>query len=42
LGRFAVDDRALYATILGVSEPWDVECVELCLEEKAVHIWVGE
>lgn len=37
-----MDDRALYATILGLSDPWDVERVELRPEEKAVHIWVGE
>jgi transposase len=37
-----VDDRALYATILGVAEPWDVERVELRPEEKSVHIWVSE
>jgi transposase len=37
-----VDDRALYATILGLTEPWDVDRVELRPEEKAVHIWVLE
>lgn len=37
-----MDDRALYATILGLTEPWDVERVELRPEEKAVHIWVSE
>lgn len=37
-----MDDRALYATILGLSDPWDVVRVELRAEEKAVHIWVGE
>lgn len=37
-----VDDRAPYATILGLSDPWDVERVELRSDENAVHIWVGE
>lgn len=37
-----MDDRALYATILGVQEPWQVERVDLRATEKAVHIWVSE
>jgi transposase len=36
----AMDDRALYATILGLSEPWEVETVELKEAEQAVHVWV--
>jgi transposase len=35
-----MDDRALYATILGLSEPWEVEAVELKEAEQAVHVWV--
>ncbi|MGH7751550.1 MAG: transposase family protein [Gemmatimonadales bacterium] len=32
----------MYATILGVSEPWHVERVELRERERAVHVWVRE
>lgn len=35
-----MDDRSLYATILGLEQPWDVERVELSESEQAVHIWV--
>jgi transposase len=35
-----MDDRALYATILGLSEPWEVEAVELSEAEQAVHVSV--
>lgn len=35
-----MDDRALYATILGLPEPWEVERVELKEDEGAVHVWV--
>lgn len=35
-----MDDRSLYATILGLAEPWDVERVELKEVEQAVHVWV--
>jgi transposase len=35
-----VEDRALYQTILGLSEPWAVERVELREAEQAVHVFV--
>lgn len=35
-----MDDRTLYATILGLDTPWDVERVELQMEEQVVHVWV--
>jgi hypothetical protein len=35
-----MDDRSLYATILGLSAPWDVERVELRETEHVVHVWV--
>ena len=37
-----MDDRSLYATILGMQAPWDVERVELRDTEQAVHVWVRE
>lgn len=37
-----MDDRALYATILGLTEPWQVDRVELRESEQAVHLWVRE
>ena len=36
-----MDDRSLYAAILGVKEPWGVDKVELRLEHGEVHIWVA-
>jgi transposase len=36
-----VDDKSLYAAILGVKEPWSVEKVELRLTQGEVHIWVA-
>ncbi len=33
-------DRELYATILGLSEPWEVERVELDAKQQAVHVWL--
>jgi transposase len=36
-----VDDRSLYAAILGVKEPWGVDKVELRLGNGEVHIWVA-
>jgi transposase len=36
-----VDDKSLYAAILGVKEPWDVDRVELRLAQGEVHIWVA-
>jgi hypothetical protein len=37
-----MDDRALYATILGKARPWPVERVELDDTAKAVHVWLAE
>lgn len=37
-----MDDRSLYATILGLSQPWGVERVEVRSAERAVHVWVKE
>jgi transposase len=36
-----VDDKSLYAAILGVKEPWGVESVELRLADGEVHIRVA-
>lgn len=36
-----MDDRALYQTILGLQQPWDVERVELREAEAEVDVWVG-
>jgi transposase len=35
-----VDDRTLYATILGIASPWEVARVELDEAGKAVHVWL--
>ena len=35
-----MDDRSLYATILGLAAPWEVERVELTESEQVVHVWV--
>ena len=37
-----MDDRTLYATILGISAPWDVTRVELDERAKVVHVWLEE
>jgi transposase len=37
-----MDDRALYATILGIAPPWEVARVELDDAAKAVHVWLEE
>lgn len=37
-----MDDRSLYATILGLEAPWVVDRVELREAEHAVHVWVVE
>jgi transposase len=37
-----MDDRTLYATILGVTRPWEVTRVELDDGAKAVHVWLAE
>jgi hypothetical protein len=36
-----MDDKRLYAAILGLKEPWGVEPEELRLAEGRVHIWVA-
>ncbi len=36
-----MDDKSLYAAILGVKEPWAVEKVELRLVDGEVHVWVA-
>ncbi len=36
-----MDDKSLYAAILGVKEPWAVEKVELRLADGEVHVWVA-
>ncbi|MDQ6633240.1 MAG: transposase [Gemmatimonadota bacterium] len=35
-----MDDRSLYATILGLEAPWEVERGELRETEQVVHVWV--
>jgi transposase len=37
-----MDDRVLYATILGITRPWVVVRVELDDAAKAVHVWLAE
>ena len=37
-----MDDRTLYATILGIAAPWDVARVQLDDARKAVHVWLEE
>ena len=37
-----MDDRSLYATILGITRPWDVVRVQLDDPGKAVHVWLEE
>ncbi|MHB0949977.1 MAG: hypothetical protein ACYC3Q_15355 [Gemmatimonadaceae bacterium] len=37
-----MDDRELYQAILGLSEPWTVERVELTEADQAVEVWVRE
>jgi transposase len=36
-----VDDKSLYAAILGVKGPWGVENVELRLVDEEAHVWVA-
>jgi hypothetical protein len=40
-GGLAVDDKSLYAAILGLTAPWGVEKVELRLADGEVHVWVA-
>jgi transposase len=35
-----MDDRTLYAAILGIAPPWEVTRVELDDTAKAVHVWL--
>lgn len=35
-----MQDRQLYAEILGITDPWEVERVELKLEEGEVHLYL--
>jgi transposase len=36
-----MDEKALYARLLGLTSPWGVKKVELRLEEGEVHVWVA-
>jgi len=36
-----MDDRSLYAAILGLTGPWGVEKVELQRGQGEVHVWVA-
>lgn len=36
-----MDDKSLYAAILGVKDPWRVERVELRVADGDIHIWVA-
>jgi transposase len=36
-----MDDKTLYAQLLGLTSPWGVEKVELKLAEGGVHVWVA-
>lgn len=33
-------DRELYATILGITDPWGVERVEIEAKDQVVHVWL--
>lgn len=35
-----MDDRALYATILGLEQPWEVDRVDVRDREQVVEVWV--
>lgn len=37
-----MDDRALYATILGIVSPWEVARVELDDAAQTIHVWLAE
>ncbi len=37
-----MQDRNLYAQILGIERPWNVDRVELQLEKGAVHIYLTQ
>ena len=37
-----MDDRSLYATILGIAAPWEVGEVELDESARVVHVWLVE
>ena len=36
-----MDEKTLYAKLLGLTSPWGVEKVELRLDEGEVHVWVA-
>lgn len=36
-----MDDKSLYAAILGVTNPWAVDKVDLRLAEGEIHVWVA-
>lgn len=36
-----MDEKTLYAKLLGLTPPWGVERVDLRLEEGEVHVWVA-
>lgn len=36
-----MQDRQLYERILGITDPWFVERVELKLEQGEVHVYLG-
>ncbi len=36
-----MDDKSLYAAILGLTVPWSVDKVELRLANGEVHVWVA-
>jgi hypothetical protein len=36
-----MDDKSLYAAILGLTDPWGVDKVELRLADGEVHVWVA-
>jgi len=36
-----MDEKTLYAKLLGLTSPWGVEKVELKLTEGEIHVWVG-
>ncbi len=36
-----MDEKSLYAAVLGVTSPWGVEKVDLRLTEGEIHVWVA-
>lgn len=35
-----MEDRELYRQILGIKEPWEIDCVDLLTAENAVHVYL--